>query len=812
MKNALISAHLEQLASRAIPPEVAARNRLHTTSAREVAKGLYGPDTSFQVHGDAIAIPYAQADGAEMLGDDGVPYVRYRVIDTRDVKSLREGEKLQRYLARPGCGMRPYIPAQYADLAGSADFVVVTEGEFKAIASTAGGVPAIGLPGVTMWAAETGGVLTAETAVHPALLEALQGHARGVLVLADSDARGNANVRHAMSTLADALTAQTGIQTMYACVPEPTKVQGKKTSKLGLDDWIAASGAGAVEKYLNWLWSKEMSRQALLAAGGYYPLGTNEDLNYVWSIPRGAMFALSSSALTQPGTLMNVAGGIGWCEAAYGRETKGGVMVDWQRMGGEIVSACIGAGTFSPEHCRRTGVWEVDKASGALVINGADSIWRTDGLAQDRFGAEHVYPVGRKLGLTPDVPVATAQEVCELWNAISTWHWKEDSGSVLMLGWTLSGFLCGASRWRAHLSLTGSRGTGKSFLQNLVARILGQAAIQCDGDSTPAGIRQYVKSDALALLIDEAEADGTKLGSILSFLRSASDGKEVLRGTQDQAGTKFKLNVAGMVAGIVPPLLNAADQSRFIRLELKGVNAVAAAKPHPLVADSDAAEALGLKIFARMVRAWPRLKHAEKVLRRHVGGDPRYADTIAPILAAAWVGLFDEEINDAEAASFVAELHLEDERSRVTEAQDEQNALDHMLGKVLRVQIDSKSLELTGAEIIVKALAEAGKGHIGEYQNALGRYGMRAKFEAGDAQGTLLINEKSPQFCGIFNGTKWENGDLAPVLKRLPMTRPKKTSSTVSINKQSVRAFEIELPSLDHPVMSKALATAADLT
>ena len=99
----LISAHQQALAVRAIPPEAAARNGLQTASSRAVAVSLHGPETQFIAHGDAIAIPYRGLDGEAVIGDDGVPYVRYRVFDTRDPRTLAEGNaKPQRYLARPG--------------------------------------------------------------------------------------------------------------------------------------------------------------------------------------------------------------------------------------------------------------------------------------------------------------------------------------------------------------------------------------------------------------------------------------------------------------------------------------------------------------------------------------------------------------------------------------------------------------------------------------------------------------------------------------------------------------------------------------
>ena len=761
----LISQHLESLRLRSIDAVAALANKLSTASASGASAAIFGPESAC-VHGDAIRIPYHDIDGQPCVGDDGVIYERFRVFDTRKPCELVRGEHLQRYLARPGCGTRPYIPAGFASVAAGAPFVIVTEGEFKAISATAAGLPTLAIAGVTMWAQKTGGTLSAATEVQQDLLAALK-YAAGIIVLADSDARGNANVQHAMTALADAISIQTGRPAVYAVVPEGDKTQGKKAAKQGLDDWITAAGADTVTKYLSWLWAKETRRLEVLAAGGYFPLGFNGETNFVWSIRRQMMFGLSASTLTQPGTLMNLAGGMGWCEAAYGKPTRGGaLLVDWQSMGGDIASACVSAGPFDPSNCSRSGVWHV--GGGVLVVNSADHIFRTDGAPVERFGGSHVFPTGRRLGLQSDTPQATAGDVDGLWDALRTWRFKTTGDSLLCLGWTLYSFLAGAVSWRAHLSLTGARGTGKSRLQELTGNILGRAVVQCDGDSTPAGIRQHVGSDALALLIDEAEADGKKIAGILAFLRSASSGAEVLRGTPDQAGTCYALRVSGMVAGIVPPMLNAADQSRFICLELQGVNAEAAADPHPLVSDTEAAQELGLRVFSRMVHAFPRLQRTQKTLRRHVGGDPRYADTVAPVLAAAWVGLSDDEMTDDDAAQFVLAAELDAGRSRATEAQDEKDAIDHLLSKLVDLQLDAgNTRRMTGAEALALALDESRQNaRLGEHNKALGRHGLRV---AKDGEhGTMLVSTKSPQLRGLFKDTKWEAGDLAAVLRRLP--------------------------------------------
>ena len=283
----------------------------------------------------------------------------------------------------------------------------------------------------------------------------------------------------------------------------------------------------------------------------------------MWALARGRIETIPVSAVTSPSVLMTVAGGLAWCEAAYGAPGRnGGTVVNWQRMGGELVAACTAFGAFNADAVRGLGVWPAEGDADVLVVNSG-SIFRTDGAPQQRLDGVYVYPASGDLGVSPTTVPATPAEVAHLLAALETWRWARPTDATVMLGWLCYAYLAGAVPWRVHLNLTGSRGTGKSLLQRLLARLLGRAALLVDGDSTEAGIRQRVGQAALALLIDEGEADGAKLARLLQFLRSASSGATVLRGTQDQLGAKFTLRVAAMVAGICTPWLAAADESRF---------------------------------------------------------------------------------------------------------------------------------------------------------------------------------------------------------------------------------------------------------
>lgn len=810
MQSVIYGAHAKFLSDRSITTDIAAANGIHSISS-----GAATTEFGRSVYGDALYIPYRDSDGLPVIADDGTPYVRIRVLDVRNDDELM-GEKPQRYLSRSGAGVRLYVPNASG---GGYPFLILTEGEFKAAASSAHGMPAVAIPGVTMWSADPGTSLSDDTSVHPHILSALREiNPAGVLVLADSDAKGNRNVRQALGHLAAALTKALCIPCLYARVPdakpEDDTAKAKKEAaakKQGLDDWIKAEGADQVKRYLNWQWDKLIEREQVLAKGGYYPLGYQGENNYVWSVARGCIITFGSSDNNSKAKLMNLVGGQSWCEARYGEiGPRGKMAVDFDKMGGDLIQACIEAGPFSVEMCRGSGVW----ADGdALVVSGGDVLWRTDGAQQERFGTGYAYPRSRPLGIKEDITPATAKQAMALLECLSTWGFRSQSECMQVFGWIALSYLTGALPWRPHASLTAPRGSGKSQLQKLVKNLLGHAAVACDADSTAPGIRQALRQDTLALLLDEAESSGKKLQATMDMLRSASSGSEVLRGTQDQAGTSFTLRTMALVTGIVPPTFNAADESRFVRVELDALPKASQTTPHELLINEPAAKSLGLSLFARMLRAWPRLLDAETLIRKSMDGDSRFRDTFAPVLAAAWVALHDNAMTEIEAKQFVNEMHLDAQRARVCEADDDADVVSALLGKVIKVTIGERSVESTIADLIINAAAEvtALRSTKGPTNRALGLYGMRVNLDSG---GSLLVNVKAENFQKLFDTSKALAGsDLSTTLKRNRLVEPKMTD-TMTIGGRSVRCYVVRIKDLlaaNDAVFAPALTTAAEL-
>lgn len=142
-------------------------------------------------------------------------------------------EKPQRYAQPPGTLNEIYLPPLigWQEVADDvSQRIVITEGELKAAAGCANGVPTIGLGGVDVWRSTKRGIEFLPT------LNKINWENREVVVVFDSDLTAKPDVIRALRTLSKELLAR-GAMVRIASLPS-----AKDGSKQGLDDFIVAGG------------------------------------------------------------------------------------------------------------------------------------------------------------------------------------------------------------------------------------------------------------------------------------------------------------------------------------------------------------------------------------------------------------------------------------------------------------------------------------------------------------------------------------------------------------------------------------------
>jgi len=132
---------------------------------------------------------------------------------------------------------------------------------------------------------------------------------------------------------------------------------------------------------------------------------------------------------------------------------------------------------------------------------------------------------------------ATSEQAKQAAAIVAGLNWSNPVHGRLLAGWCVIAPICGSLTWRPHLWLTAQRGAGKTWVQDhVIAPLLGQSALQVQGSTTEAGIRQKLNQDARPIIFDEAESEDQssqrRIKTVLELARQSSSDStaEIVKG------------------------------------------------------------------------------------------------------------------------------------------------------------------------------------------------------------------------------------------------------------------------------------------
>jgi putative DNA primase/helicase len=108
-----------------------------------------------------------------------------------------------------------------------------------------------------------------------------------------------------------------------------------------------------------------------------------------------------------------------------------------------------------------------------------------------------------------------------------------------------------------------------------VKHLLGNMFVDAQSETTEAGIRQFLKNDALPVIFDEAESEdkraAERMQSVLNIMRasSSSDGGKIIKGAAGGTAVQFDIRSCFAFASIGANLTQRSDISRITVLEIK---------------------------------------------------------------------------------------------------------------------------------------------------------------------------------------------------------------------------------------------------
>lgn len=490
-----------------------------------------------------------------------------------------------------------------------------------------------------------------------------------------------------------------------------------------------------------------------------------------WST--GQVISISRGSHT--GTNLCALASLPYWETLYPSRTG----VNWVAAASALFQRAAKVGVYNPSCIRGRGAWWDD---GRPVLHLGDRLI-VDGTpqpsAQRIKGSRFIYQRLSELE-GPDIgnPL-TKEESFHIVEIAERFLWEVPASGMLLAGWAALAPICGVLQWRPHAWLTAGAGSGKStVLEDFIMPLLGDIGLTVVGNTTEAGIRQSLKSDARPVVFDECESnerhDQQRIQQILSLARIASfeSRANLLKGSPDGTIQSFTVRSMFFMSSIATALKQGADKTRFVQLTLLN--------PKEAIPDSSQrnerwrslerdlatyiSESIGRRLQARMVAMIPTVRQAVETFRRVAAvefDNQRMGDQYGTLLAGAWCLMSDDAPTDQQAAELIRQNNWES-YSQASEKSDEEACIERIMQAQLRVEGD-RTVSRSIGELVDVHMGRAHDSDV-DYNQAkaiLGRNGIKVV-------GTeIFVSNSAQAIAHILRDTAWANC-WPTVLLRLP--------------------------------------------
>jgi energy-coupling factor transporter ATP-binding protein EcfA2 len=504
-----------------------------------------------------------------------------------------------------------------------------------------------------------------------------------------------------------------------------------------------------INNIVKWAWDNVQPAPIAIAdeAGDYLmPLG-HLGTDYYYTSNSNRQIVCISRASHTAGVLCDLMPNSWWRQRYPSANGQG---ASWQEAASDLMEACREVGIFDEKKMRGLGCWQ---ENGKLIIHLGEKLL-IDGQEKPLNANEgkHIYALCPSIEPPHVLPAGIAEgkkliEVCE------SFAWKDKHSGVFLAGALSILRLCGALPWRPMVWLTGPSGSGKStIMEQVVNRIAGSHAVYILGNTTEAGIRQELGSNALPVIFDEAETNdkrsANRMKAVLELVRQASSDSEgrILKGTADGKGHNFKISSSFFLASIRYNLTEEADKNRFTVLELERNDP----KLWPDIKRKiDAVtNEFGDRLFARVVGLFPVLMQSRAVLEERISAkhSRRTAQQYGIMLAGYHHLGSDEAITAEQADALIKRVGLEQaDIEEAEDSKDEVQALDHLLAQVVTVTIRGDRQETSISNLV--HMAQLDENHRLELKSI--------GLDRNDSH--LQVAVTHPMVKKLFFDTKWQD-------------------------------------------------------
>lgn len=487
----------------------------------------------------------------------------------------------------------------------------------------------------------------------------------------------------------------------------------------------------------------------------------NHDQNlYVFFVYRTNVIVKLSAGGISVSNLLQLAP-LNYWEGAFPKPTKSsGVKFEINTIADFLINLCCKAGIFNPNNIRGRGAW-ID--NGVPVMHCGDTLI-VDGKYTkfEKHKSKFIYEAGQELGFNLVKPLEK-HEANKLIQVLERLKFKRDVDARLLAGWIVTAPFCGALDWRSHLWLTGASGNGKSEVMKMfVKRFMGEMLVDAQSETSAAGIRQYLKADALPVTFDEAESEDKKgearMQEVVGLARSSSTSNsgKIIKGSAGGSATQFNMRSSFALASIKDNLTHRSDISRFTVIELETDNSPdkrerwkETIKMYNDIFTDEYIEALQSRTILNFKTL---LKNAKTISNAASGelDNQRTGDQLGTILAGAYSLFSDNEISFEEAKKYIAEKDWNEEKL-VNSTRDEIRLINKIMDTEIKVDTADGLKNRTIGELVMVCTLRSEDLSFESANMALRRIGIKTE---GDA---VIFSYKSEFISKSLENTQFSN-------------------------------------------------------
>ena len=452
--------------------------------------------------------------------------------------------------------------------------------------------------------------------------------------------------------------------------------------------------------------------------------------------------------------------------------------VNWKLAQSNLMRTCEQMGIFNISRLRGRGAW-IDKDKWVLHL-GNKLIVNGETQSTDKYKSDYVYDLAEPLDEITDVKPLSKQESFNLLKISKILNWERPNHAYYFAGWAVIAPICGALNWRPHIWVTGTSSAGKSWvLGNITQPCLGVFGVQVQSDTTEAGIRQKLGSDALPVLFDEFEGEDEtarrRTQRVLELARQASSDKggKILKGGQSGKAVEYEIRSSFCFSSIGVNLIQQADVSRITVCTLVDpIRQLGWTKEqkadHFSMLEAEVAKTMTPKwcarLRARSVRMIGTIRSNSRVFSLAISsvlGSKRAGDQLGALYAGAYSLVSDGEITLEDAKKFIVERDWTEE-IQSTQYNDSVLCLNAILESKIRIG----SNEVTVAEMLTEVKADPSTSEV--YRSTLERHGIKISFNPVE----ILISTNNKNLRQLLSTTAWA-ASWGRLLARLPNVNTK---------------------------------------